>query len=101
MVERRPLTEGVTPPAASNMLPSAAERQFINSARSATSNEALRTAATDASGASLSTRIRPDFVALLKRASLERKLAGVQPNSLRDILEDAVGPWLKANGYLS
>lgn len=102
MAERRPLTEGITQSSTSNP-PSDAERQFINNAKSASGSsptDALRTAATDASGASLSTRIRPDFVALLKRASLERKLNGIEPNSLRAILEDALEPWLKANGYL-
>ncbi len=49
----------------------------------------------------LSTRIRADFAAALKRASLERQLSGVTPNTLQDILEEALEPWLKANGYLS
>lgn len=37
----------------------------------------------------------------LKRASLERQLQGVEPSRLQDILEEALEPWLKANGYLS
>jgi hypothetical protein len=49
----------------------------------------------------ISTRIRADFVAALKRASLERQLNGVEPNTLQDMLEQAIEPWLKANGYLS
>ncbi len=48
----------------------------------------------------LSTRMRADFSAALKRASLERQLAGVEPNTLQDILEQAVEPWLRSNGYL-
>ena len=48
----------------------------------------------------LTTRLRQDIAAALKRASLERQLAGVQPNSLQDILEEALEPWLKGNGYL-
>ncbi len=48
----------------------------------------------------LTTRIRSDYAAALKRASLERQLAGQTPNTLQDILEDAVGPWLRSNGYL-
>jgi hypothetical protein len=94
MVERRNLIDGLTPPAAS------AEQRFVSGAKSSNGYDALRKATTDASGASLSTRIRPEFVALLKRASLERKLNGIEPNSLRDMLEDALEPWLRAQGYL-
>jgi hypothetical protein len=49
----------------------------------------------------LSTRVREDFAKALKRASLERQLKNVEPHTLQDILEEAVEPWLKANGYLS
>ncbi|WP_169973989.1 hypothetical protein [Tautonia rosea] len=48
----------------------------------------------------LSTRIRADFAAALKRASLERQLEGIEPNTLQDILEQAIEPWLRDNGYL-
>ncbi|RUL89456.1 hypothetical protein TsocGM_01400 [Tautonia sociabilis] len=61
---------------------------------------ATPTAATALSRVPLSTRIRSDFSAALKRASLERQLAGVEPNTLQDILEQAVEPWLRSNGYL-
>ena len=44
--------------------------------------------------------MRSDFAAALKRASLERQLEGVEPNTLQDILEQAVEPWLRNNGYL-
>ena len=36
----------------------------------------------------------------LKRASLERQLEGVEPYTVQDMLESALEPWLKANGYL-
>jgi hypothetical protein len=49
----------------------------------------------------LTTRIRADFAAALKRATLERKLAGVTPNAVQEILEQALEPWLKTNGYLN
>lgn len=49
----------------------------------------------------LSTRIRSDIAAALKRASLERQLSGTTPNTLQDILEEALEPWLTANGYLT
>ena len=49
----------------------------------------------------ISTRIREDFAKALKRASLERQLKGVEPNTLQDILEESVEPWLKSNGYIT
>jgi hypothetical protein len=48
----------------------------------------------------LTTRIRPELAAALKRASLERQLAGQTPNTVQDILEQALEPWLKDRGYL-
>jgi hypothetical protein len=48
----------------------------------------------------LSTRIRSDFFAALKRASLERQLSKSEPHTLIEILEQAIEPWLKSNGYL-
>jgi hypothetical protein len=48
----------------------------------------------------ISTRIRSDFATALKRASLERQLNKIEPNTLQDILEEAIEPWLKSNGYL-
>jgi hypothetical protein len=49
----------------------------------------------------LTTRVRSDFATALKRASLERQLGGVYPQTLQDILEQALEPWLRANGYLN
>ena len=47
------------------------------------------------------TRVRADFSAALKRASLQRQLDGEVPNTLQDILEEALEPWLRSHGYLS
>jgi hypothetical protein len=48
----------------------------------------------------LTTRIRSDLATALKRASLERQLSGEKPNTVQDILEEALEPWLKDRGYL-
>jgi hypothetical protein len=48
----------------------------------------------------LTTRVRGDIGAALKRASLERQLAGIEPNAVQDILDAALEPWLRSNGYL-
>lgn len=50
--------------------------------------------------APISSRMRTDFQAALKRASLENQLAGREPSTVQDILEQAVEPWLKQHGYL-
>jgi hypothetical protein len=49
----------------------------------------------------LTTRIRTDFAEALKRASLERQLKRVKPNTQQDILEEALEPWLRKHGYLN
>jgi hypothetical protein len=48
----------------------------------------------------ITVRFRADFAAALKRASLERQLQGVRPNTLQDILEEALEPWLRDHGCL-
>lgn len=47
------------------------------------------------------TRFRQSTAEALRRASLERKLAGETPNSQQEIVEHCVSAWLRANGYLS
>jgi hypothetical protein len=47
------------------------------------------------------TRVRTDFASALKRESLERQLKGQFPNTLQDILEEALEPWLRANGCIT
>ena len=48
----------------------------------------------------LTTRIRSKFGIALKRASLERQLSGETPNTVQDILEEALEPWLRDRGFL-
>lgn len=94
MVERRPLTAGLV--ATPIPTDTSKEKDFVyNGARPA------KPPAPATMGRSpLSTRVREDFAKALKRASLERQLSGVEPSTLQDILEEALEPWLKANGYL-
>jgi len=46
-------------------------------------------------------RVRPEIATALQTASLERQLQGMEPSSKREIVEEALEPWLRANGYLS
>ena len=96
MAERRSLTEGLkaTPPA---LDPEVAKR-FIHGEKA----DAIMPPQTNKiARMPLSTRIRSDYFAALKRASLERQLQGKEPSTLIEILEEAIEPWLKSNDYLS
>ncbi len=102
MPERRPLVEGLkTPPDTSLSL----EKQFVygekvNAPPAATDLKAHRPAAV-VSRVPFTSRIQADLAQAVKRASLERQLDGIEPNTVQDILESALEPWLKANGYLT
>jgi len=107
MKERRPLSEGIKP-SAPPVDPETA-RKFIHGDKlPVEAGEGGQPAVPkQASSAThnlgrvpISTRIRGDFAAALKRCSLERQLKGIQPNTLQDILEQAIEPWLKSNGYM-
>jgi len=45
-------------------------------------------------------RIRTMIAETVKRASLERQLQGIQPNSIQEILEESLELWLLKHGYL-
>ena len=45
-------------------------------------------------------RLRPEIAGALKRASLERQLSGEEPFTQQDIVEQALEPWLREEGYL-
>lgn len=110
MAERRSLVEGLKPP---SIIDRKAEEQFVFSDKAKTDQPAPPPMATspsteprDAKGqgsvtrAPFTTRLRADFAEALKRASLERQLNKQFPNTLQDILEEALEPWLRTNGYL-
>lgn len=101
MAERRSLVEGVkTLPA--DLDPDKA-REFVygaNKARGGTEPNRTTPTTPVLTRSPISTRMRTDFATALKRASLERQLKGVEPSTLQDILEEAIEPWLRSNGYL-
>jgi hypothetical protein len=94
MSDRRSLVDGIkaTPPP----VDPARERDFVHQGKP---QPTPQTPVIDR--VPLSTRMRGDFAKALKKASLERQLKGVEPNTLQDILEEAVEPWLKSNGYIA
>jgi hypothetical protein len=107
MKDRRPLSEGLKTPAPPVDLETA--RKFIHGESLETEGgEGTKPIAPKQSPSAtqnlgrvpISTRIRGDFATALKRCSLERQLKGMEPNTLQDILEEAIEPWLKSNGYM-
>jgi hypothetical protein len=111
MAERRPLVAGLKPE--SGIDPNV-EAQFVFAGKAkadeppppkappaAEARDGKGQAGSAVSRVPLTTRVRSDFAAALKRASLQRQLEGVYPQTLQDILEEALEPWLRANGYLS
>lgn len=103
MVDRRHLTEGLKPTVPA--VDPKREQDFVYADKATKDTPPPSPPPSPQSVANfsrvpLSTRIRGDFAVALKRASLERQLNGVEPNTLQDILEQAIEPWLKANGYV-
>jgi hypothetical protein len=96
MVERRPLTEGLKPQAPA--VDPNVERDFVHGTKAPKTTPQASTA--PFSRVPISTRIRSEYADALKRASLERQLNKVEPNTLQDILEQAIEPWLRSNGYI-
>lgn len=47
----------------------------------------------------VTTRCRPEVASALKRASLQRQLAGTEPYYVQDIMEEALETWLRERGY--
>jgi hypothetical protein len=45
-------------------------------------------------------RLRPEIAGALKRASLERELEGEEVFTQQDLVEQALEPWLRTNGYV-
>lgn len=104
MAKRRPLTAGIKSQSSADQKREAA---FVYGKKPKSRSRASEAASLDQPPAQppgrspLSTRIRSDLAAALKRASLERQLSGESPYMLQDILEGVLEPWLRENGYLN
>jgi hypothetical protein len=94
MGERRSLSDGIKPQANTPTVDPDIERQFVHGTKTVSTPPAPITRVP------ISTRIRAEYADALKRASLQRQLDKVEPSTLQDILEQAIEPWLKANGYI-
>jgi hypothetical protein len=113
MAQRRSLMEGLKPGTETDDVDPAVAEKFIygdkpkslpsrsqHSLPSHDIQEGKGQTGNQVSRTPLTIRFRMHIAAGLKRASLERQLKGVRPNTLQDILEEAAEPWLRSNGYL-
>ena|ERR1700722_11114344 len=101
MAERRSLTDGLKTTTQAPVIDPVLERQFVRSGASAVTNAPTpSTSANPIRRVSFSTRMRSEYSEALKRASLERQLKEIEPNSVQDIIEEALEPWLRNNGYI-
>ncbi len=98
MSERRKLVEGLKP--LQPPVDPQKENAFVYGEKATEDEPTRQSASVNLPRVPLSTRIRGDFAAALKRCSLERQLQKIEPNTLQDILEQAIEPWLRTNGYL-
>jgi hypothetical protein len=107
MANRRPLTAGLKAKPQANR---ADEERFIYDEQTKPAAAppapprmeptAVR-AATKVNRVPFTTRLRTDLAEAVKNASLERQLRKIEPNQVQEILESALEPWLRANGYLT
>ena len=99
MTERRSLIDGLKQTPA---VDPKAEKDFVYPPKekgTAAGSPSTPPAAPQPTRSPISTRIRSDLAAALKRVSLERQLAGTEPHTLQDILEEAITSWLRESGY--
>jgi hypothetical protein len=95
---RRPLTEGLKVQAEA---PRDLEQKFVFGDKGSAPPELVANKpSSHITRVPLTTRIRADLAQAVKRATLERQLQGVEPNTTQEIIESAVEPWLRANGYI-
>lgn len=100
MSKRRSLADGVKPRKPSDPEKEAAFVFGGGEGRGSSSQTPPPTIKGEAARLPLTTRLRADLVKGLKRAALERQLDGVEPDTVQEILEEALEPWLRAHGYV-
>ncbi len=105
MTKRRPLVDGIQ---STEELLSEAEKDFVfgenqktESFQDEVTQQKKNTVLPKMAGrVPITTRASPEIGSALKRASLQRQLDGVEPNSMQDIMEAALENWLRDKGYL-
>lgn len=101
MAERRSLVDGLKQTPA---VDPEVERNFVfqnTKTRSAEPAKEPTPSRASVARVPFSSRIDANIADALKRASLQRQLDKVEPNAIGEIIETALEPWLRSNGYLS
>jgi hypothetical protein len=103
MTKRRTLVAGIKAMPRESQL---AEKQFVHGAKAPPLAPAMLEptavrATTKVNRVPFTTRFRANLADAVKKASLERQLQKIEPNQVQEILESALEPWLRANGYLT
>ena len=107
MTNRRSLVEGVKE---SSKLTDEAEEFIYGKKKPSGSTSSAESAPRTAAAASpilpqmtgripVTTRCRPEVASATKRVSLQRQLAGIEPYTVQDIMEQALEQWLDLNKY--
>ncbi|QVL30787.1 hypothetical protein KIH39_18285 [Telmatocola sphagniphila] len=105
MKERRPLVAGLKDP-----IDPAIEKQFVFGSKEAEEPVKIHPKAVESrdpkgqppiNRVPFTSRLRAEFANALKRESLERQLNNQYPNSLQEVLEEALEDWMRAKGYWS
>ena len=99
MADRRPLTEGLKPQTPVPTVDARIEREFVHGNKPVAAPPSPAPA-NPYTRVSFTTRIYAEYSQALKKASLERQLQGVEPNSVQAMLEEALEAWLRSNGYI-
>lgn len=92
---KSPDVEAAEPPAPEAPTPPALPASVVAAAQVSTSSPL-----TGVGRVPVGARVRTELAAALKRASLERQLQGIQPNSVQEIIEDSLELWLHKHGLL-
>ncbi|MGN6727615.1 MAG: hypothetical protein ACTHLZ_16980 [Tepidisphaeraceae bacterium] len=101
MADRRSLTEGLKPQIPAPSVDPQVERDFVHGSKTKPQTPIPSPVQSSPhTRVPLSTRIRAESSQALKKASLQRQLEGIETNSLQGILEEALEPWLRSNGYI-
>lgn len=95
MAQHRTLIEGMKAAPAHAAVDPAKEREIVFGPKAVTTRPSPKVHT-----AGLNTRVRAEVFAALKRASLQRQLDQVEPNTIAELVQEALEHWLRSNGYI-
>lgn len=100
-VTQEPRQHGTAVVTSRSLVPGDGQATTAMVTRSATSRRARSTGVTPVGLIPVTVRLRPELAGALKRASLERQLAGESLFTQQDIITELLEPWLRAEGFIT